>query len=184
MPHSTMVEYPTSLTGSTLPTVNDGWTPGTGLSKVTHTEIRLSEHFRSDVVKESTRSWNPQRMINSKYDLSPTIKLLTRLAALWGTSEDERWPSAAWPDIQAFNDAKTFICYLPLTLIPMPDIGLADDGEINFFWKSGGNYVDLGFYGTSSYSYFAKSSKGDKIYGEDIPVSKGFPPKLAKLLMV
>ena len=51
IPHSMMVEFPASLTGSTLPSVYDDWIPGTGFSKVTHTEIRPSEHFRSDVVK-------------------------------------------------------------------------------------------------------------------------------------
>lgn len=37
-----------------------------------------------------------------------------------------------------------------------PQISLANDGEINFFWKKEGLVADLGFYGDGTYSYYIK----------------------------
>ena len=101
--------------------------------------------------------------------------LLAQLEEIEQTPEEERWPDATWPTSQAFRDAEIFISKLPLDSIPMPDMGLADDGEVNFLWKEGGVHVDLGFYGTGSYSYFACGKTGNKIYAEDALVSDDFP---------
>ena len=49
-----------------------------------------------------------------------------------------RWPNAVPPDPGALRDARTFILSLPLRLVHLPDIGLADDGEVNFLWNDGG----------------------------------------------
>ncbi len=95
---------------------------------------------------------------------------------------EERWPGAVWPDAQAFGDADTFIRRLPLASIPMPEIGLADDGEVNFLWESDGVHVDLGFYGTRTFSFFARDGDGAGIHGEDVPASHGLPREITALL--
>ena len=107
--------------------------------------------------------------------------LLAQLEKLKKTPKEERWPGATWPTSQAFRDADIFISKLPLDSIPMPDMGLADDGEVNFLWKEGGVHVDLGFYGTGSYSYFACGKTGNKIYAEDALVSDDFPGEILAL---
>ena len=107
--------------------------------------------------------------------------LLAQLEKLKKTPKKERWPGATWPTSQAFRDAEIFIRKLPLDSIPMPDMGLADDGEVNFLWKEGGVHVDLGFYGTGSYSYFACGKTGNKIYAEDALVSDDFPGEILAL---
>ena len=107
--------------------------------------------------------------------------LLARLDALRRTPESERWPGADWPAAAAFEDAAEFIRKLPLALIPLPGITFADDGEINFLWKDAGVHVDLGFYGTNTYSCFARARDGRKFHGDAISPSSGLPPEVRTL---
>lgn len=109
------------------------------------------------------------------------LELLNQLLKIQDTPEDERWPDAKWPTPEAFEEAETFIQKIPLHLIPMPNMGLADDGEINFEWDHDGVTVDLGFYGEGTYSFFARGKDGKKEYGDDIPVSNDFPSKILNL---
>lgn len=87
------------------------------------------------------------------------------------------------PSPEAFDDAFEFMSHLDLnTHSIMPSIDVADDGEINFFWKSEGLHIDLGFYGTGTYSYFARRSNGESFKGDDIPASHGLTEELDKWL--
>ena len=65
--------------------------------------------------------------------------LLAQLKEFENTPEGERWPGATWPKPQAFRDAEAFVRKLPLDSVSMPDMGLADDGEVNFLWKKRGS---------------------------------------------
>ena len=120
-------------------------------------------------------------MMVAKLEASPISQLLARLEALYGIPENERWPGALWPADQAFEEARTFIGLLPLTSVPAPEIRLADDGEINFLWKEEGVHIDLGFYGTGAYSYFARSSGGKEFHDEDVPATDGLAGAITAL---
>ena len=81
-------------------------------------------------------------------DIEATLQqyaLLRQLDEMQSTPESERWPGADWPSEQAFEDARIFIRRLPPVAIHLPDMGLADDGEVNFLWKQEGIHIDLGF---------------------------------------
>ena len=108
--------------------------------------------------------------------------LLWRIEELEQTPEPERWPAADWPSAEAFRDARAFIEALPNQPIPLPDLGLADDGEVNFLWKADGLHVDLGFYGTGTYSFFARGKTNEGFYADDIPASGGLPQAILELL--
>ena len=145
----------------------------------------------SDVV-DSNLKWRDQ-MAGQRQEISLlkqllleqlTWRLLAEIEALRKTPEEERWPNSDWPNAQAFKDASAFVRTLPLTTIPLPDIGLADDGEVNFLWKSDGVHVDLGFYGTHTFDYFAQSKDGTKIYGDETPVSEGLPNRIISLFLL
>lgn len=123
----------------------------------------------------------PQTAVHPKRDDTLNRDLLAQLKEFEKTPEEERWPGATWPKPQAFRDAEIFIHKLPLGSIPMPNMGLADDGEVNFLWKENGVHVDLGFYGTGAYSYFARGKSGNKIYEEDALVSDDFPGEILAL---
>ena len=115
--------------------------------------------------------------------LSPTLQLIKNLEAHQYKPEDERWPCAEWPDEKAFKDAYIFIQHLDLTSIPIPIITLADDGEVNFLWKHDPVHVDLGFYGTGTYSYFACHKDGRESIGENVPASEGLLPKIIQFFL-
>ena len=94
----------------------------------------------------------------------------------------EAAPGSEPPTLAAFTDAKAFARQLPMPLSQTPHISLGDDGEINFAWNGGPIYIDLGFYGTGTYSYFARDKQGQKYYGDDIPARGPIPGDLMKTL--
>ena len=86
------------------------------------------------------------------------------------------------PTKAAFADARTFILKLPLAVISLPEIRLADDGEINFLWQHEDCHVDLGFYGTGAYSYFGRNRQGEEIMGDGVLATSGPEDPIIKLL--
>ena len=116
--------------------------------------------------------------------VAPTAgqSLLTQLDSLQHTPESERWPTADWPSERAFADARSFIRHLPTGPILMPNMGLADDGEISFLWDSDAVHIDLGMYGTGTFSYFARTGDGRKFYGDDCPAAHGLTGEIANLI--
>lgn len=107
--------------------------------------------------------------------------MLAKLKEIENTPEGNRWPGATWPSEQAFIDARIFIEHLPLTAIPLPSIGLADDGEINFLWATENVQLDLGFYGTGDYSFFAKGRGDKKIFSDSVAASEGMLDEVKEL---
>lgn len=116
-------------------------------------------------------------------NLSPWAwSMLWRLVDLRSTPENERSPIAEWPAESAFVDALTFTKKLPSPLKEMPHISLADDGEVNFAWTRGKLHIDLGFYGTGSYSYYARDENNHELFGDDVLVRGSLPQELVGLL--
>ena len=54
---------------------------------------------------------------------------------------------------QAINDSLRFIDLIPATAT-LPEVALADDGEINFFWRGDGLLIDIGFIGDGLMHYY------------------------------
>lgn len=179
--HPTEIDYPTSLVGAEIAlTVDVDPSSNFMPTGTTHAVPTAPELLSSGVGGEITQASYEETVI-SLLEPSPLSKLLAQLATFQQTPEDERWPDAIWPDARAFVDARTFISRLPLNEIPLPEITLADDGEVNFFWKSDGVHVDLGFYGTGTCSYFARGRDGRRLYGDATPASEGLPPEVTAL---
>ena len=110
------------------------------------------------------------------------LPLLERLAKLRLLPEEQRWPGADWPVDKAFEDAGKFTERLPVTMKKSPYISLADDGEVNFAWTQEGMLIDLGFYGSGTYSFYARGQDGEKWFGDDISVMSPLPKELRALL--
>ena len=108
--------------------------------------------------------------------------VLERIAGLRDTSEDERAPWATWPDERAFEDAVTFVKAWSSSTIRMPDVGLADDGEVNFLWEAADMHVDLGFYGDGTFSYYARDGDRKEYADDDVPAHVGLPKDLLAIL--
>lgn len=111
-------------------------------------------------------------------------QMVARLESLRHTAADRRWPRAIWPSDKAFDAARSFIECLPERLSEAADIGLADDGEINFLWKTESGHVDLGFHDEGSCSYFARDGPGREFLVDDVVSDQGLPPEIADLLTV
>ena len=111
-------------------------------------------------------------------------QMVARLESLRHTAADERWPGAIWPSDKAFDAARSFIECLPERLSAVADIGLADDGEINFLWKTESVHVDLGFHDEGSCSYFARDGAGREYLVDDHVFDQGLPSEIANLLTV
>lgn len=58
------------------------------------------------------------------------------------------------PSPEAINDALRFVDLLPADS-RMPHVSVADDGEINFFKRGQGLFVDVGFFGDGYIHYYA-----------------------------
>ena len=112
----------------------------------------------------------------------PHEAILARLSVLQNLTASERWPAADWPTEAAFNDARVFVQRLSSLRLPFPNLGLADDGEVNFLWDCDGIHVDLGFYGAGTFSYYAHGKDGQGFYDDDLPASEGLPKVLEELL--
>ena len=121
----------------------------------------------------------PETRIVSVITWEPVIlPLLERLAELRWLPEEQRWPGADWPTEEAFQNAGKFTERLPGTMKAAPYISLADDGEVNFAWTRDGMLIDLGFYGTGAYSFYARGRDGDEWFGDDISVMATLPEEL------
>ena len=109
-------------------------------------------------------------------------QLVRHLERLRSMSEGERWPSSEPPDDAAFRDARVFLDRLPFPMAALPHISLADDGEVNFAWDCKGVHIDLGFYGTGTFSYYARGCDGREYFGDDLFASRPLPADLEFLL--
>lgn len=66
------------------------------------------------------------------------------------------------PKSAAISQARQFIHLLPSDT-KLPHISVAEDGEINFFWRSDSTYIDVGFYGDNLIHYYACANKSSTI---------------------
>ena len=109
-------------------------------------------------------------------------RVLERLRALRADPEAEEPPWAERPSDRAFADALSFVSAWTTAALPMPDVGLADDGEVNFLWQGPELHVDLGFYGDGTFSCFARAPGGVRFAADDVAAELGLPPDLQAIL--
>ena len=110
----------------------------------------------------------------------PARQMLADLDAIADSSD--RSSDNVPPKSHALRDARTFILKLPRELAYLPNIGVAADGELNFLWKQDGLHVDLGFFGTGTFSYYARDSGGNEYLEDERLASQGLPSELTALL--
>ena len=92
-------------------------------------------------------------------------------------------PGSIGPTIETVKQAILFARKLAaLGEIAQPHVSLASDGEINFYWKTSGLILDLGFTGTGGYSYFGRTSEGIEFAEDDVDVAHPLPEGLITAL--
>ena len=124
------------------------------------------------------------RPVRPNHPSTPAERMQRRLQGLREEAMGEHPdPESRYPMPEAFTDAWEFASRLDLNSCDFPMVNMAGDGEINFFWhrESDGLKVDLGFYGTGTYSCYAR--KGDQeVFADDVRVSDGLRGDIAALL--
>ncbi len=167
---------------TTLVLPEDTLLPGIGVDAKIPYRVFLSHWLlRTDLA--ATFFCQPVTLLDQEISWEPVIlPLLERLSELRSLPENGRWPGTYWPNDRAFVDAGKFTEGLPVPLKAPPHITLADDGEVNFAWSIEGTRIDLGFYGTGNFSYYARDNSGGEWFGDEVPVLSPLPRELRSLL--
>ena len=179
---STLTEYPAPTAGI-IRTIADDLGEDDNSPPNSTQSLSVEQTVYDEKIEFSTYFLDDGRVVFSLPEPSPSYFLLKQLMRLERTPVEGRWKGATWPRKKAFEDAKNFAAKLPLTQIPRPELYLADDGEVNFFWSDQGMHVDLGFYGTGTYSCFARNSAGRRFVCEEAKATNGLPDDLLNLFL-
>lgn len=86
------------------------------------------------------------------------------------------------PRARAWRDARTFVLSLPKSIVHLPAVGLAAAGEVNFLWKQDGLHIDLGLYGSGTFSYYARDEVEREYFEDARSVVDGLPLEVAALV--
>ena len=79
--------------------------------------------------------------------------------------------------VSAVNDALKFINLVPATAT-LPYVALADDGEVNFYWRRGQSLlIDVGFFGDGMMQYYVWDEASGVDVDDSIPFSGRVLPR-------
>jgi len=143
-----------------LATRHDGWV-GSNDIKVEHSQENgwpgyvQSKKASGDFVDES---------------LTAKDKVSAQLFGFLGLDDDWDGYGAQKPANKAVYDALEYLNLIPKG-IPMPVSMASSDGEIGLFWEQQGYYIDVGFYGDDTYSFYAENPSGSSLSDDDQKVN-------------
>ena len=82
------------------------------------------------------------------------------------------------------NDALTFIDLIP-TAATLPYVALAEDGEVNFYWRLRKSLlIDVGFVGDGMLHYYLWDEAGGVDVDASIPFNgRSLPPDIVKTVL-
>lgn len=144
----------------------------------------VDEAVSSRVAQEARKIFCSINAMRTELQPTPAERLRDQLQSLQAEAVGEHPdPGSRYPVIEAFEDARKVAACLDLNSCDLPIVTMAGDGELNFFWdrESDGLKVDMGFYGTGTYSCYAR--KGDmEVFEDDVPAADGLRASIAALL--
>ena len=146
-------------------------------------QVRTGEGLEEcDSAEEMIASLNSEESQRARLQQELCSPLLARLKIWRNTAEENRPPDIDWPTKAAFEEADQFVRKLPLSSLPLLDMDIAEDGEINFLWDTDTIEIDLGFYGSRPCSYFARDKRtGRKMRDSGFAPEEGLPDELEAL---
>lgn len=121
------------------------------------------------------------------YDFRPahTLKnsLLSKIRGLLDLEPGWDGYTAKAPAGAAIDEAEQFSSnVLPADEFQLPTVTAAADGEVNFSWRNALGYIDLGFYGDGSYSYYAKTAVGQEFMSDESSLTDHLPEQVLKII--
>lgn len=109
--------------------------------------------------------------------------LLARIRSLLDLEAGWDGYAAKVPAEAAIDEAEQFSSnVLPAEGFQLPTVTAAADGEVNFSWKNALGYIDLGFYGDGSYSYYAKTAVGQEFMSDESSLTEHLPEQVLKII--
>lgn len=85
-------------------------------------------------------------------------------------------PGSVAPASAAIREAVAFVrCLPPSSLAPEPMV--AADGEVGLFWRCGGAFIDVGFRGKGTLSYYAETKRDHRPIHGDAPFANRVIPE-------
>lgn len=150
----------------------------------TTTEVAAARPTTIDVRAADTISRRPKAVsVDSALNArSPCDHLITRVRELGMLEDGWHRPDSIGATSSVVNDAELFLRAQDWHALTKPHISLTEDGEMNFLWQSETLYLDLGFVGEGTYTYFGKASDGEVFLGDDIPLAAPLPERLRSLM--
>lgn len=114
------------------------------------------------------------------YDRGEPIAAIAALGALHPNWDGHQGVA---PTERAREQAAAFILHIPSST-PNPEIEASGDGEINLVWRrTDGGYLEVGFYGGETFSYYGRPSEDDAPSLDDVPIAENrLPSGLRSLL--
>ena len=101
--------------------------------------------------------WKVREMVgtlsNESYDVRQDLR--NRICSYSQLQRDWKETENIAPSQRAIDDALRFLDLIPANAVP-PRVAPAGDGEISFFWKQSGLYLDVGFRGNGEIHYYAR----------------------------
>ena len=139
--------------------------------------IQAHSAIPSDTAVELVKSLGSGQHLNAERD-----SVIANIRKLGTYSPGWNHPHSVAPSRAAVNDAERFARNLAIASMHLPHISAADDGEINFWWDHDGLYIDLGFFGDGTYSFYARLPNGKEIIEDEAPIAQPLPSALLRCL--
>ncbi|GJD90745.1 hypothetical protein BHAOGJBA_4287 [Methylobacterium hispanicum] len=132
---------------------------------------------------------DPHRFESTALTTRPTLPafrecaLIKRIRELATYQVGWDGPESVGPTIETVKQAIDFARQLQaLGDVAQPYVSLANDGEINFYWKTPRLALDLGFTGTGRYSYYGETPDGAEFAEDGAEIGQPLPPDLIAVL--
>jgi hypothetical protein len=142
--------------------------------------LSRERHYEFNSIPMSTADFASFRLLTSLTEIqlpTPQQKVIEKLISYLFYEEDWDGYGGVVPSEKAVEDAVDFIRKLPKQ-VALPRSGLAGDGEVGLFWKSEFLFIDVGFLGDHTYSFYARNAEGKEYYGDDIQLDEELPEGL------
>lgn len=154
------------------------------LSTATEAAIARPELF--DGAPPHTRAFAPAltrvNYVSNTPDVSDWVIVQIRKIGLLADGWHRRESRAASP--AAVDEAERFARGINWQEHQPPVVSLTDDGEINLLWQTDDLYLDIGFIGDRTYTFFGKTKDGRTFLGDDVHISNPLQAELLALLRI
>jgi len=111
--------------------------------------------FKINDLSETNRSFSPDH----RFAFIPDrlVPLLGELTSFQSLQNGWDGPDSVAPSADVIDLARKFLMNLPGD-ISLPDTTVSADGEVGFYWKADGVYIDVGFPTDGRISYYAEAN--------------------------